>query len=82
MSLINLPARCPLVALTYAKAWSRATILEQTKHVYIESFQDQETMQTMQDGVVVVDVAKQVQVTMKQHLWYFCEILNGLAFFE
>ena len=36
----------------------------------------------MQDVVVVVDVAKQVQVTMKQHIWYFREILNGLAFFE
>ena len=73
---------CLLVALTYVKAWSRATRAEQAKHVDSESLQDIETMQTMQDDVVVIDVAKQVQATMKQHLWYFCEILNGLAFFE
>ena len=35
----------------------------------------------MQDDIVVVDVANQVQATMKRHLWYFCEILNGLAYF-
>ena len=73
---------CLLVALAYVKACSRATRAAQAKHVYIESLQDLETMKTMQDDVVVVDVAKQVQATMKQHLWYFCEILNGLAFFE
>ncbi len=64
-----------LVALTYVKACIRATRAEQAKHVDIEYLQDIETMQTMQGVVVVVDVAKQVQVTMKQHLWYFCEIL-------
>ena len=73
---------CLLVALTYVKACSRATRAEQANHVDIESLQDLETIQTMQDGVVVVDVTKQVQATMKQHLWYFCEILNGLVFFE
>ena len=75
---------CLLVALTYVKACSRATRAERAKHVDIESLQDLETIQTMQDGVVIVDVAKQVQLqaTMKQHLWYFCEILNGLVFFE
>ncbi len=39
-------------------------------------------MQTMQDDVVVVDVAKQVQATTKQHIWQYCEILNGLEIFE
>ena len=36
----------------------------------------------MHDDVVVVDVAKQVQAAIKQHLWYFWDILNGLAFFD
>ena len=56
---------CVLVALTYVKAWSRATRAEQAKHVDSESLQDIETMQIMRDDVVVIDVAKQVQVTMK-----------------
>ena len=73
---------CLLVSLTYVKSWSRAIRSEQSKHVDIESLQDLETMQTMQDDVVVVDVAKQVLATIKQHPWCFCEILNGLAFFE
>ena len=51
---------CVLVALTYVKAWSRATRAEQANRVDIESLQDLETMQTMQDDVVVVDVATQV----------------------
>ena len=51
---------CLLIALTYVKACSRATRAEQAKHVDIESLQDIETMQTIQDDVVVVDVAKQV----------------------
>ena len=70
-----------LVALTYVKAWGRATRAEHANHVDIESLQDLETLKTMQDDVVV-DVEKKVQATMKQHLWYFCEILNGLAFLE
>ena len=36
----------------------------------------------MQDDVAVVDVAKQVQAAMNQHIWYLCETLYGLAFFE
>ena len=28
-------------------------------------------MQTMQDDVVVVDFAKQVQAIMKQHIWWY-----------
>ena len=36
----------------------------------------------MQDHVVVVDVAKQVQATMKQHIWYLFDTLDGLAFFD
>ncbi len=73
---------CPLVALIYVKAWSRATRAGQAKYVDMESLQHIETMQIMHADVVVVDVAKPVQVTMKQHPWYFCEILNCLAFFE
>ncbi len=60
---------CLLVALTYVKACIRATRAEQAKHVDIESLQDIETMQTMQDDFVVVDGAKQVQATTKQHIW-------------
>ena len=36
----------------------------------------------MQDDLVVVDVAKQVQPATKQHLWYSGGTLGGLAFFD
>ena len=65
--------------MTYVKTWSRATRAERAQREDLQLLQDQ---QTMQDDVDAVAEAKQVQVAMKQHLWYLCETLGGLDFFE
>ena len=59
--------------------WSLAIRTEQAHRVDCELLQD---LETTQDDVVVVYVAKQVQAAMIQHFWYVSETLGGLAFFE